>query len=62
MKTLIFATNNDHKVAEIKSVLNNRFNLLSLKDAGINIDIPEPYPTLEENAREKARVINRITD
>jgi XTP/dITP diphosphohydrolase len=62
MKTLIFATNNDHKVAEIKSVLNNRFNLLSLKDAGINIDIPEPYPTLEENAREKARVINRLTD
>lgn len=62
MKTLIFATNNDHKVTEIKSVLNNRFHVLSLKDAGIHIDIPEPHPSLEENAREKASVINRLTN
>lgn len=62
MKTLIFATNNDHKVLEIKSVLNDRFQVLSLKEAGINIDIAEPYPTLEENAREKAEVISRLTN
>jgi XTP/dITP diphosphohydrolase len=60
MKTLIFATNNDHKVTEIKSILKNNFKVLSLKEAGINIDIPEPYDTLEENAREKATVINSL--
>ena len=61
MKTLIFATNNEHKVTEIKSFLNHSFQVLSLKEAEIDIDIPEPYPTLEENAREKATVINRLT-
>jgi len=61
MKTLIFATNNAHKVTEIKSILNNNFRVLSLKEAGINIDIPEPHPSLEENAREKASVINSLT-
>lgn len=61
MKTLIFATNNAHKVTEIKSMLDSRFRVLSLKEAGINIDIPEPHPSLEENAREKARVINSLT-
>ncbi|HEY5368586.1 MAG TPA: RdgB/HAM1 family non-canonical purine NTP pyrophosphatase [Hanamia sp.] len=61
MKTLIFATNNDHKVAEVKSILNRSFRVLSLKEAGIDIDIPEPYSTLEENAGEKAKVINLLT-
>ena len=50
--TLIFATNNQNKVAEIRHILNDRFNIKTLKDANITIDIPEPYNTLEENARE----------
>ena len=61
MKTLIFATNNHNKVTEVRSVLTGKFNIVSLAEAGINIDIPEPFDTLEENAVEKARVIHNLT-
>ena len=59
--TLIFATNNANKVAEIKSALSSGLEIITLQEAGINIDIPEPYETFEENAREKATVINNLT-
>lgn len=58
---LIFATNNPNKVAEIKKVLGNSFEVISLKDAGIDIDIPEPYETLEENAAIKSNTIFTLT-
>jgi XTP/dITP diphosphohydrolase len=61
MKTIIFATNNQNKVAEVRSILDQKFQILSLKEAGIEIDIPEPHDSLEENAREKARVIHNLT-
>lgn len=61
MDTLIFATNNPHKVEEVRSVLNSGWNILSLKEAGIDIDIPEPHNTLEANAREKSSTIYRLT-
>jgi XTP/dITP diphosphohydrolase len=61
MATLVFATNNVNKVKEIKSLLTDNFNIKTLSEAGINIDIPEPYDTLEENAAEKARVIYKLT-
>ena len=61
MKNLIFATNNEHKVAEIRSSLGNLFQVISLKEAEIYIDIEEPYDTLEENAREKSSTIHRLT-
>ncbi len=61
MKTLIFATNNRHKVDEIRAVLGNRFNIITLTEAGINIDIPEPHDTLEANASEKSRTIFNLT-
>lgn len=61
MHTLIFATNNQHKVDEIRLILGNRFEVLTLKEAGIDIDIPEPHDTLEANASEKSSVINRMT-
>ena len=51
---LIFATNNQHKVDEIKSVVANGIDIVTLKDAGIDIDIPEPHDTLEANATEKS--------
>ena len=55
---LIFATNNQHKVDEIRSVIRNSFiELITLKEAGIDIDIPEPFDTLEENASNKSRTI-----
>ena len=62
MNTLIFATNNQNKVTEVRSILNEKFNILSLKEAGIDIDIPEPFDTLQDNAKEKARVIHEITN
>jgi XTP/dITP diphosphohydrolase len=54
---LIFATNNQHKVDEIRSVIGTDLEIITLKEAGIDIDIPEPYDTLEENATVKARTI-----
>jgi XTP/dITP diphosphohydrolase len=53
MTTLIFATNNQHKVDEIKKVIGDAFNIITLKEAGIDIDIPEPHDSLEKNASEK---------
>jgi len=61
MDTLIFATNNQHKVDEIRAVLSNIFKIITLKEAGIDIDIPEPYDTLEANASEKAKTIFTLT-
>jgi XTP/dITP diphosphohydrolase len=58
---LIFATNNQHKTDEIKAVLPTGFDIQSLKEAGINIEIPEPHDTLEKNAIEKATVIYNLT-
>lgn len=58
---LIFATNNQNKIAEIKTALTKGLEIVTLKEAGINIDIPEPFDTLEENAREKATVIFSVT-
>jgi XTP/dITP diphosphohydrolase len=58
---LIFATNNQHKVQEVRSLLNNSFTLITLAEAGIDRDIPEPHATLEENAREKSMTIYQLT-
>jgi XTP/dITP diphosphohydrolase len=62
MQSIIFATNNKHKVSEIRSVLGDQFQIISLKEAGINIDIPEPHDTLEKNAQEKSRTIFSLTN
>jgi XTP/dITP diphosphohydrolase len=53
---LIFATNNAHKLAEIKSAISN-FEIVGLKEYGITEDIPETGKTLKANARIKARYI-----
>jgi len=59
--TLIFATNNQHKVEEIRSILGDEFMIISLKEAGIDIDIPEPFLTLEANASQKSKTIHELT-
>lgn len=59
---IIFATNNTHKAVEIKVVLPHTLQVLTLKEAGIDIDIPEPFETLEENAVEKAKTIFQLTN
>ena len=61
MLNLIFATNNSNKVEEIRGKLSGRIHVISLSEAGIDIDIPEPYDTLEENAQEKSRTIFALT-
>lgn len=61
MQSFVFATNNKNKVEEIRSVLNNNFQIISLKEAGIDIDIPEPHDTLEKNALEKSQTIYLLT-
>lgn len=58
----IIASNNRHKAAEIKSLLPAEFEILSLEQAGIVKEIPEPHPTLELNAAEKAKTIFGITN
>lgn len=58
---LIFATNNQYKVDEIQSALPDNFSIITLKEAGIDIDIPEPHDTLQANAAEKARTIYQLT-
>jgi len=61
MEQLIFATNNQNKVDEVRLVLSNRFQICSLQEAGIHIDIPEPHDTLEKNAQEKSFTIHQLT-
>ena len=61
MFQLIFATNNANKVAEIQSLVGPDFNIIDMQSAGIDIDIPEPHDTLNENALEKASTIFKIT-
>ncbi len=59
---LIFATNNQHKVEEIRHSIGQQFELLTLKEAGIDVDIPEPHDTIEANASEKSKTIYRMTN
>ena len=57
MRTLIFASNNSHKLSEIRNLLDNIVNILSLKDINLEGDIPETSDTLEGNATQKAEWI-----
>lgn len=57
MKKLVIATNNTHKLEEIRAILGNQIELLSLKDIHCEVDIPEDSDTLEGNAIQKAQYI-----
>ena len=52
--TLVFATNNRHKLREIREILNDKVEVLSLEDIGCREEIPEEQDTLEGNAAQKA--------
>ena len=54
---IVFATNNQHKLEEIRSILGDSIEVLSLKDIGCDVDIPETGKTLEDNALQKAQYI-----
>ena len=57
MKKIVFATNNLHKLEELRRIVGSRFEVLSLNDIGCHDDIPETADTLEGNALQKARFI-----
>ena len=57
MKTLVFATNNKHKLDEVKNITLGQFKIVSLEEIGCRDDIPETSDTLEGNALQKARYI-----
>jgi len=57
MKKIVFATNNNHKLEEIRSILKSEFEVLSLSDIGFFEDIPETGETLSENAALKSYAI-----
>lgn len=54
---IVFATNNRHKLEEVRSILGNKIEVLSLADIDCHDDIPETGATLEENAMQKAQYI-----
>ena len=56
-KEIVFATNNLHKLSEIRDIIGDKFKILSLKEIGCNEDIPETANTLEGNAEIKARYV-----
>ncbi len=58
MNELIFATNNIHKINEIKNILNLNFKIISLSELDFKEDIPETGKTLKENAYQKAKFIS----
>ena len=57
MKELVFATNNAYKLEEIRAILGNKINILSLNDINCHEDIPETADTLEGNAALKAEYV-----
>lgn len=54
---LVFATNNQHKLDEIRQILDGQIHILSLADIGCHVDIPETSDTLQGNALQKARYV-----
>ncbi|MCM1510112.1 MAG: non-canonical purine NTP diphosphatase [Clostridium sp.] len=56
---IVFATNNENKLSEVRSILGNRFEVRSLKEVGCTAELPETHSTLEENAMEKARYVKQ---
>lgn len=57
METLIMATNNEHKLREIRQILGDKYEVKGLKEIGCLEDIPETIDTLEGNALQKARYV-----
>lgn len=55
---IVFATNNEHKLSEIRAILGPQFEVVSLADIGCHEDIPETGTTLEDNALMKAKYIH----
>ncbi len=57
MKSICFATNNANKLAEIRQLLEGRYQILSLSDIGCHEELPETQDTLAGNAQQKAQYV-----
>ncbi len=55
--TLVFATNNRHKLKEVQAMLGKQFNLQTLQDIGCETEVPETQNTIEGNASQKAQFV-----
>ena len=58
---IVLATNNPGKLKEVQALLQKEFTILSLADIGLEVNIPEDFETLEENALQKAKYIHDKT-
>jgi len=56
-KKIIFASNNQHKADEIRKIVSSEYEIVTLKQAGIDVDILEPHDTFQKNADEKSTTI-----
>ncbi len=54
---LVFATNNAHKLREVREIIGGGILIRSLKEIGFDVEIPETQETIEGNARQKARFV-----
>ena len=61
MISIVFATNNQHKLREIREIAGNDLNIRSMNDIGLSDEIPETEKTIEGNARQKARFVYNKT-
>ncbi len=59
MREIVFATNNEHKLQELREIVGHKFNILSLAQIGYHDDIPETASTIEGNAEMKARYVKQ---
>jgi XTP/dITP diphosphohydrolase len=57
MNKLVFATNNKHKLEELRAIVGDKYEILGLRDIGCDVDIPETATTLEGNALIKAQFV-----
>ncbi|HEX7015920.1 MAG TPA: RdgB/HAM1 family non-canonical purine NTP pyrophosphatase [Cyclobacteriaceae bacterium] len=57
MIRILFASNNEHKLSEVRSILGPDFRVLSLADVGFHEEIPETQDTMEGNAEQKVRYV-----
>lgn len=62
MKKLVFATSNENKLREVREMLGNEYQIVSLKDIGCFEDIPETQPDFAGNALQKARYVKEHFD
>ena len=61
LPTLVFATNNQHKIDEAQDIVKGKLKLISLKEAGVDIDVDETETTFRGNALLKAQAVWELT-